>query len=305
MVNKELNWILVSGATPKLEMLRSIALELGVENPIDQLRSPTEIDEKNHYRSSRYIYTDKARQTWDAARDLIGNDLGIVSDVHPKTKKHGEHQFLHSLTKYPKLAPDIELKDLPLELRKTLLARYILDNFEMYGDHDPVDVRQSCGVVPFFSTAMIGLIVQKSNIRYPTNPVQSIQAARELLDYTRTASLDTSNKSNNNFLQTSMNSAGGILQPEMLAWYLRENKTKSVIVDSSTDDPIEEIARLGSGFTQIIVAEIARLSNRYTHIRPTQTVRDLLVKTTIPYLPKKSFEVIWSTGDNRCVAIPI
>ena len=300
MLKNEMDWVLVSGATPKFEMLRSIAEELGIPNSIGQLRSPVPVDEKNHYRSSKYIYIDKARQIWEATASLLADNLGIMSDVHPKTKLHGDHQFLDSLIKYPVPKGEFDLMELSFVTRRDLLAQYIASCFGSYGRDDRVDIRQSSGTVPFFATAMIALIVQKTYIRYPSNPVPSRTAAKALLDYSREHSVDIDGNRNDAYLETSANSAGGILQSQMLEWFLRENKDQSLVVESTSEDPIREINSLGSGFTDLIVREIERLAEGYK--KPKHVARDLMVKATIPLLPKKSFEIVWSRWDQRYIA---
>lgn len=303
MLNSEMDWMLISGATPKFDMLRMIAAEIGIDNTILQVASPVKIDEKNHFRSSKYIYTDKAEQIWRASAPLIGNNLGIMSDVHPKTKLRGTRQFLSSLVKYSTSPDQLSLNELPYAQRRELLAKYIASFFGSYSQEDGVDVRQSSGTVPFFSTAMIALIVQKTYIRYPTNPVPTLSAAKNLLDYSSEHSTDVFGKNNNLHLETSASSAGGILQSQLLEWYLQNNPHHFVVVDSTSNDPLQEINALGSGFTRLIVIEIARLTEKYK--KPERIATSMLIKATIPLLPKKSFEIVWSRGDQRCIATQI
>lgn len=295
LVNTERDWILVSGAQCKFDTLSVVAREVGFKSNISQLKSPPGIDEKNHYKSSRFIYLDKADQIWEATRGELGTAVGIMNDVHPKIKRHQDHQYLIPLVKFPQLATDTPIDKLRYQVRKSLLASYIYECFGIFGSDEAVDVRQSTGVVPFFATAMIGLIIQKSYVHYPTNPFPSVEAATNYLDFAEENNVDSSGVFDNSRLLTSARAAGGILHKTLLEWYVQDRKNEKVIVDTHTDDPLVEIDRIGSGFTESNVLALDNLSRRYEP--PKQLVQNLLVREPIILSARHTTEVVWSSDE--------
>lgn len=293
-------WGLFTGATPKLERLHWAVEQAGLGVKVQQI-FPGVIDEKNHYKASALLFADKAHQVWEKfGQQLKPTMLYLVMDVHPKAKEAHAHQYLKPLLKHP----DIDEIPVNSDARLSVLANYICSQFSYYGDN-PVDIRQSAGVVPMTNTGMKGVVIERAYIHYPDNPIPSEKAAIEMLSYAQMTCdvVGAADSAPNKNWDINVGAAGAILQVPMIEWYLQTNPKKTVQVDVASEDkfePLDIITQLSTGFTIGLVRQIEDLAkcNRPAAITVLQTV-----ERKVRRMPDSSATLVWSMGEQRAVVV--
>jgi hypothetical protein len=153
---------------------------------------------------------------------------------------------------------------------------------------------------------MLGLLIQKTYIHYPYNPVSDTAMVNDYLEYAREKYVPVGVAERagginlNHGLEINAVAAGGVIHQPMVEWFLRENIHDKVIVDGLSLPDLREVEMIATGFTPLLVWEMNNLIEAKARCCGA---RAIAVNDPIPVTSGWRDHIVWSKSDDRCVSI--